>query len=93
MVLANIMRGTFFRYYNKRGIRLQAQCPLCPEICTSEHLCSHLQAALRQLDQPELPVEYLAMLTGLVAPKFGALPNPIQIDQAPAIRTNEEKSY
>ena len=77
MVLANILCGTFFKFYNKEGERLSVRCPLCPAVCTLDHLCSHVEIPLPATDQKEELAEYLRKLTVLVTPSEKAMPVPI----------------
>ena len=77
VLLANILRGTFFKYYEK-GVRLQVRCPLCTEICCLQHLCSHLGATIPQCVSPEEIIDYLVRLIEMVAPQSKTRPKPIQ---------------
>ena len=78
VTFANISCGTFFKCYNKDSVRLNVQCPICPEICTLSHLRCHLSVQLPHSGDEEELVEYLARLVKSADPKLRLLPIPIQ---------------
>ena len=78
MVFANISCGTFFKYYNQEGVRLQTNCPLCPEVCTLSHLQSHISAAFPRTGGEDEMVDYLVCMATVANPGSRLLPLPIQ---------------
>ena len=79
MTFANIVRGTFFKYYSKTGQRLTVRCPLRGDINALQHLQNHLKIKTPDILDEDGWVAYLKTLAIMVTPKSGAtlLPTPV----------------
>ena len=78
MIFANLICGTYFKYYNKEGDRLQVRCPLCSAVCTLSHLQTHISQQFPRGGEESDLVDYLVNLVKIADPKPKLLPLPIQ---------------
>ena len=76
-VLASIACGTFFKYYDRNGVRLQVKCPICSEVCTFLHLLSHVSVEAPVEGEEDEMVEFPIELTKIANPAPLLLPTPI----------------
>ena len=80
-VLASIACGTFFKYYDQDGVRLQVKCPICSEVCTFPHLLSHVSVEAPAGGGEDEMAEFLIALTKIANPAPLLLPTPIMITE------------